>query len=383
MITRRSLTWACGLGVLHPSWGATTQSSRPEGSANTADAVDAVREGQVLQFPRDHGAHLGSRIEWWYATGWLRVDKRPGLLGFQVTFFRSRTGLATELPGRLAPRQVLFAHAALTDAAAGTHVHADRVGRWAGQNWPDLRARASTQDADVALAGWTFKRSGPLSSGIYQTRLAAPAFAFDLALQSTQALLLQGQGGFSRKGPQATQASHYTSETQLQVSGHVQVSGKRLPVREGRAWIDHEWSNELLHPQAVGWDWVGINLDDGSALTAYRVRRADGGALWAGGSFRSATGITKVFSQSEVQWTAGRQWRSPQTNANYPVEWTIQTPSGHWQIRSLLDKQELDSRNSTGTIYWEGLVELRHSAGTARQGLGYLEMTGYAGRLQL
>jgi predicted secreted hydrolase len=146
--------------------------------------------------------------------------------------------------------------------------------------------------------------------------------------------------------------------------------------------MDHEWSNEILHPQAVGWDWIGINLFDGSALTAFVLRRADGSALWAGGSWRLAGQPALAFGPEAVRFTPGRRWRSPSSAANYPVEWALDTPAGRFALRALMDAQELDGRGSTGTVYWEGLSELLDAQGR-RVGLGYLEMTGYAGRLVL
>ena len=75
------------------------------------------------------------------------------------------------------------------------------------------------------------------------------------------------------------------------------------PPLTGRAWLDHEWSDEVLHPQAVGWDWIGFNLQDGSALTAFQLRRADGSALWAGGSLRGPRDATpRVFAPHEVHF---------------------------------------------------------------------------------
>jgi len=350
------------------------------GSAAATPAEDPVRRGRPLRFPRDHGAHLSSRIEWWYATGWLRVEAQSEPLGFQVTFFRSRTGLAERLGGRLAPRQLLFAHAALSDLRGRRHLHGDRVARWSGLDAPDLRARASTRDADVALAGWTFRRFDTSGGSRYDSVVRTPDFELDLALQCTQPLLLQGDAGFSRKGPEESQASHYTSETQVEASGQVRLDGRRLLAR-GRAWIDHEWSDELLHPQAVGWDWIGINLEDGRALTAFQLRRADGSALWAGGSLRGPAG-DRTFGADQVRFVPLRRWRSASSDAEYPLEWSVQTPAGSWRVRALMEAQELDSRASTGTVYWEGLSELL-DVQLRRVGLGYLEMTGYAGRLNL
>jgi predicted secreted hydrolase len=150
----------------------------------------------------------------------------------------------------------------------------------------------------------------------------------------------------------------------------------------GRAWLDHEWSDTLLDPQAVGWDWIGMNLDDGGALTAFRLRRADGSTLWAGGSFRAGGRAVRNFAPAEVRFTPGRIWHSAASRANYPVQWTVDTPVGRFTVKALFGPQELDSRASTGSVYWEGLSDLHDERGQ-RVGRGYLEMTGYAGALKL
>lgn len=346
------------------------------GAARAAEDSDAVRRGRALAWPRDHGAHLGQRTEWWYATGWLGSAEAPSH-GFQVTFFRSRTGLAGDLPGRLAPRQLLFAHAAVTDLGARRHRHAQRLLRWNGQFDETAAAGAATADARLWIGPWSLRRTG----GGWQARVDDDDWSLELQMQPTQRLLLQGDAGFSRKGPLETQASHYYSEPQLAAQARLRIDGRTLAA-DGRAWLDHEWSDELLAADAVGWDWIGLNGFDGSALTAFQLRRADGSALWAGGSHRAADGRTASFTPDAVRWQPGRRWRSPQTGADYPVQWQVQTPAGTLAVRALLDGQELDSRAGTGTLYWEGLSEWL-DAGGRRVGLGYLEMTGYAGRLRM
>ena len=205
---------------------------------------------------------------------------------------------------------------------------------------------------------------------------------------STQPPLLQGQQGLSRKGPDAAQASYYYSQPQLQVSGSLALTGRRMAVEpatqpgDNRAWMDHEASEALMHPQAVGWDWIGMNLHDGSALTAFRLRRADGSTLWTGGSLRTPGAAVRVFANGEVVFTPLRWWTSPLAQTRYPVQWRVETPSDRFEVRALLDNQELDSRSSTGAIYWEGLCAL-HGASGAVVGGGYLEMTGYAQALKL
>jgi predicted secreted hydrolase len=337
---------------------------------------DAVREGRVLRFPRDHGAHPGARNEWWYATGWLERAAAPPL-GFQITFFRHRTGLAESLPGRFAPRQLLFAHAALSDIAEQRHQQAQCMQRWSGdESLPAAHARRG--DSDVRIGHWWFQRSGDEPDSRYRSVVGGGNAPFELTLElrSTQPLLLQGHGGHSRKGPLPPQASHYYSVPHLRVQARVVRPAGTLQL-QGSAWLDHEWSDEYLPPGAVGWDWIGFNLDDGGALMAFRLRRADGSVLWSGGSHRGADGSVRVFDNDEAVFTPQRQWTSPVTQARYPVQWDLATPAGRFALRALMDAQELDGRNSNGAVYWEGLSELLDDHGR-RVGRGYLEMTGYA-----
>jgi predicted secreted hydrolase len=337
---------------------------------------DTVREGRVLRWPRDHGAHPGARNEWWYATGWLERGGAPPI-GFQVTFFRHRTGLAATLPGRFAARQLLFAHAALSDIAAQRHLQAQRLQRWSGDD-SARDAHARRDDTDVRIGPWSFERNGDGSDSRYRALVGGidATFKLTLELQSTQPLLLQGHGGHSRKGPLASQASHYYSLPHLRVQARVERPSGALQLA-GSAWLDHEWSDEYLPPGAVGWDWIGINLDDGSALMAFRLRRADGSALWSGGSHRAADGRLRVFEDGQVTFTPQRLWSSAATQARYPVQWQLATPAGRFELRALMDAQELDGRGSNGAVYWEGLSDLLDEQGR-RVGRGYLEMTGYA-----
>ena len=331
-----------------------------------------------LTFPSDHGAHPDTRTEWWYVTGSLQSGSDN--FGFQITFFRSKTSVASDHPSRFAASQLHFAHVALTDLQAKKMQHDQRIARGgAGSGFG--RASAAQGDTNLLLEGWTLKRIADVKLPTYESKINTANFAFDLTLTATQPLLLQGDAGYSRKGPQPEQASHYYSIPQLAVTGQLTRQGKAIAVT-GRAWLDHEWSNSVLDANAVGWDWIGMNLTNGGALTAFRLRRADGSALYAGGSFRSADGRLRTFKSDEVRFAPGRTWRSASSKANYPVAWTLDTPAGRFKVQSLLDNQELDGNSSTGSVYWEGLSELL-DANDQIIGRGYLEMTGYAGALQL
>lgn len=348
-----------------------------------------------LRFPADHAAHPDTHIEWWYVTGWLRtaagsddagtphLDKPPEF-GFQVTFFRSRTGLATDSASRFAARQIVFAHVALTDLAAGAKtagaglLHDQRVAR-EGFGIAQTPTVSGTQL--VRLGDWSLSRAATPAAApsALQVDARSERFALALALHGTEPLLLQGDAGYSQKGPRPQQASHYYSEPQLAVRGRVERAGRPALEVVGRAWLDHEWSNELMPADAVGWDWVGFNLLDGGALMAFRLRRADGRTLWTGGSFRDRRGALRIFGADEVAFTPLRRWTSPRTQAVYPVEMQLDSPVGRFRIGSLQDDQELDSRSSTGSVYWEGLSALQDPDGKT-VAWGYLELTGYADR---
>jgi len=325
----------------------------------------AVVPGATLAFPRDHGAHPDFRTEWWYATGWLKTaDGRD--LGFQVTFFQVRPRLAEANPSAFAPRQILFAHAAVSDPARGRLRHAQRIAR-AGFGL----ARAATGDAAIAIDDWQLQRS---RDGAWHAVATAADFSLDLAMAPTQALLLQGDAGYSRKGPDPASASYYYSQPQLRVTGSIHRDGRRETVT-GTAWLDREWSSALLDARATGWDWLGLNMADGGALTLFRVRDKAGGAQWAGGSYRDAAGVRTALAPADVRFEPGRRWRSPRTGALYPVAPRVTVMlrgrSLILQVTPLFDDQELDSRGAGGPVYWEGAV-------TVPGGRGYLEMTGYA-----
>ena len=329
-------------------------------------AFDVVTPGKKIEFPRDAGAHPGHRIEWWYVTGHLETKRGP--MGFQVTFFRFRNPDAESNPSRFSPKQLLFAHAALADPAKGKLLSGQRSARML-----EGVVETSTEDTAISMDDWSLVREG----GRYRTRVQADSFALELDFTPTQPVLLQGEAGFSRKGPTTAQASYYYSEPHLRVAGRVASQGEWIDVA-GTAWLDHEWSSELLADEAQGWDWLGASLDGGAALMAFRIRGRDGKPLWASATYRAPGGSVQTFDASQVTFTPKRTWKSPRTSATYPVAMEVAVGPMKWTLEPLMDDQELDARSSTGTVYWEGAVRMDG----APAGRGYLELTGYSGRLR-
>ena len=339
-----------------------------------AAARDAVRypaasRGTRLAFPRDHGAHPEFRTEWWYVTGAL--DTPQADMGFQLTFFRSRPGIAEGLNSPIAASQILFAHAAIT-RPGDRLLHAERAAR------ANLGAGYSATDCEVHIGSWQMRRHDAGAEEHFRLKVQDPAFALDLTLTPTQPLLLQGEGGWSQKGPRPALASHYVSWPQLRVAGSLTLDGKRQAAT-GRAWFDHEWSSEVLDAGSVGWDWLGINLDDGGALMAFRIRNAAGEIIYAHAALRDAAGRLTQFGTNEVSFTPLRRWTSPRNGAQYPLRMEIRCGPHRIDTVPVLDDQEISARRPLPVSYWEGLVTIR---GTLA-GRGYLELTGYANALNL
>jgi predicted secreted hydrolase len=332
----------------------------------------AVVPGRALEFPRDHGSHPDFRTEWWYVTGWIATADGE-TLGFQVTFFRTRPDAADVAnPSAFTPRQIVIAHAALSDRRRGRLWKAQRIAR---AGFGIVEAREG--DTAVRLDGWRIERR----DGRYETRIDAEDFGLELGLDVTQPPLRNGAGGYSQKGPRPESASYYYSVPQLSVTGSIVRAGRREAVT-GDAWLDHEWSSAYLDEQAVGWDWIGINLEDGGALMAFRIRGRDGRAHWAGGTWRRPDGTQQAFGPGEIAFEPGRRWRSPRTGIEYPVEFVVRAGTLRIELEPLLDDQESDTRNSTGAVYWEGAVEAK-TADLGMIGRGYLELTGYGAPLEL
>jgi predicted secreted hydrolase len=333
--------------------------------AEAAPQYAQVLSQTILKFPRDHGAHPDYRTEWWYVTGALDAPQKN--IGFQLTFFRVRTGFAESLSSPIAASQMMFAHAAVT-LPGEKLLHAERAAR------ANLGAAFSITDCDVHIGAWQMRRS---EADVFSIAAQDAQFAFDFTLSPTQPKMLQGDGGYSAKGNRPGQASHYISWPQLHVNGAIVLAGKSQPAR-GIAWLDHEWSSEVLSDTDVGWDWLGINLIDGGALMAFRIRDAAGTTVFAHAALRDATGRTQQWSGADVKFEPLRRWRSAR-GAEYPVALQIKFGPHTVRTQPVIDDQELSTRRPAPVVYWEGLVQLE---GTLT-GRGYLELTGYAGKITL
>ena len=336
----------------------------------------AADPGYTLSFPRDHAAHPDHRIEWWYYTGNLRAaDGRR--FGYQLTFFRFGVDRRPVNPSRWAVRDLYMAHFAVTDVERGEHHVAERLNR-AGIGW----AGASTDTLHVWNDGWsvTLDEDG---GRVHQLAAASDdgSLVLDLRLDPAGPPVLHGVNGFSQKGAEVGNASHYYSMTRMPTSGRVLLDGEWADVT-GESWMDHEFGTSFLESGQVGWDWFSIQLDDGTDLMVYVMRRIDGARdSRSSGTLVSQAGVTPL-RVDDYRLTPGRRWTSPASGAAYPVAWRIEIPPHgiDLEVTAALDAQELETGQSTGVTYWEGAIDVRGTRdGVPVTGAGYLEMTGYAG----
>ena len=338
----------------------------------------AVADGsRSLSFPQDYGPHEDFRTEWWYYTGNLETPQgRP--FGFELTIFR--VGLlppTTEIPStsKWYGRSIYFAHFALSDIQAEKFHAFERYSR----PGPGL-AGAQADPYKVWLEDWSITQK---SNGEYRLQAEQEGIHLDLTLNDEMGTVLHGDSGYSRKGKDAGNASYYFSQPRLRAEGSIGVPGKNFPVH-GLAWMDHEFSTSGLDPDQIGWDWFSLQFDDGPALMLYQLRERSGKVSDASSAtFIDAQGKAHPIDLSDFKITVADRWQSPHTKAVYPAAWKIQInkPNCLLQAHPLMADQEIHFPVVT---YWEGAVQFEGTCdGRDVRGKGYIELTGYGGKLPL
>jgi predicted secreted hydrolase len=373
-----------GLIILAAAAGGCTADQVPDINARAqiqnldSGVPDGFRRAErdyAWEFPRDYGPHLDFQTEWWYYTGNFEAD-HGGQFGYQLTFFRRGLvppdqGISRE--SSWAADQVYMGHFALTDVESGTHAGFERFSRGGAG-----LAGAESMPFQVWLEDWSIVEE---DSGGYRIRAEQDGFGIDLYLRDQKGVVFHGEGGCSRKGPDPGNASYYFSQTRLETEGAVLVGGERIPV-EGLSWMDHEFSTSALSPGQVGWDWFSIQLDDGTDLMVFQIRRSDGTVdPYSSGTLIDPQGKKESLSREDFQIQTQDIWLSPESGAEYPAAWNVKIPGQDLtlEIQPLLADQEMD----VSYIYWEGAVQVTGAyQGQQVSGLGYVELTGYAASME-
>ena len=373
------------------------------GTSAQGDPFSLPVPGYKWSFPRDHGEHHGYQTEWWYYTGHLYDDagapySTPPRYGFQLTFFKRVVG------ADLSTAKVYLAHATLTEIATKRVFFSSRVA-----DGIIGAGRVSHDRLNVGLGDWSTEMIG--NSHVLKFSIPADteqdSRTVRLLLDAPDSsILLQGEGGHSKKGKCETCASLYYSIPHIPVKGDVYLGydnpqGKTSV--HGIAWMDHEVMSNALEANQVGWDWMALTFKSGKAITVFQLRDKGGEHFQ---SLRYCEGkrcqnIPKgdfTFAPSEGVAQEGALWTSPTTGATYPIRWQLTIPSQGIKIelQARVEASELaqhephtsperaktrEKKASSGSgspIYWEGPV-----ASPGEEVIGYLEMTGYAGGVDI
>lgn len=335
----------------------------------------AIADGsRPWHFPQDQGSHPDFQTEWWYYTG--NLDTQDGRhFGYQLTFFRRALlppQLVVQRPSDWATNQVYMAHFALTDVAANSyHAFEDFSRAAAGL------AGAQSDPYSVWLDDWQVRQ---VSTNTYQLQAKQDGFAIQLSLNNVKSFILQGNHGYSLKGPAPGQASYYYSQTRLQTQGEVTSDGRQYTV-SGLSWMDHEFSTSALGKNQVGWDWFALQLNDQTELMVYQLRMADGSIdLFSSGSYVMPDGSVHTLALQDFHIQVEDYWTSPQTKTKYPARWTVEVPGEDLilNIEPYIPDQEL----RVSFTYWEGAVKFTGTShGKPVSGSGYVELTGYTNSL--
>ncbi|MGI9235170.1 MAG: lipocalin-like domain-containing protein [Woeseiaceae bacterium] len=331
----------------------------------------AATEPRTFRFPADHGPHAEFRNEWWYLTG--NLDGENGeRFGFELTVFRFllTPPRQREQASQWQSNQVYIGHFAITDVGNEQFHVAQRYSRGSMG-----LAGAQAEPFRVWVEDWSIT-AHPDSPETWHIQAADQDIRLDLNLMPLKPPVLNGQNGLSRKSAEPGNASYYYSISRLQADGFLQIGAQRFAV-SGFSWLDREWSSSALSADQAGWDWFALQLDDGSELMFYQLRRLDGARdSHSAGTWISGSGDNKYFDASDVTIAVTKFWDSP-LGGRYPSGWQVNVPSLDLQldVQPVIENQEL---NAT-VRYWEGAVDVSGERdGEKLGGRGYVELTGYA-----
>jgi len=340
-------------------------------------AYQLALPGRKLSLPGDHYSHPDFRTEWWYYTGHLETESGKRY-GYQVTFFRfGLRDRQKELKNPPPFSELYMAHFALSDINQKKFLFRERINRGY-----DNKAGAATDRYLVWNEDWKVEEN----ERTHVIQVNDRGTSLKLRLLSLKPPVFHGQNGLSQKGEGDGRASYYYSLTRMQTEGEIVVGGKKEKVR-GLSWMDHEFGSNQLREDQVGWDWFSIQLDNNTEVMLYLIRRKDGSPdPYSSGTLIKADGTTKHLKLQDFQIGILERWKSVKSGANYPMKWNVAVPSEDIELEIVpaFRNQELITNRSTRVTYWEGAVQI---GGTVRNksifGSGYVEMTGYTGKLNL
>lgn len=323
---------------------------------NGADAD--VGKSPLINLPADEGAHPAG-IEWWYFNGHLTDDAARDYSFHFVTFQigSNQTGSDVSQAGQLL--QLSWG-----DHAKQVFLTGEKV---------SLKTLDATPASfAVDLGGWRMSGDGKEYSLAFETGV----YSASLSAHSLKPAVFHQKTGFVNLGPAGD--TFYYTRPRLEISGTVTFDGVARPV-SGTGWMDHQWGNFVS--RQVGWDWMSLQLDDGSELMAVLVWDPEGRQPFTSyGTFIATDGTVRHLEVGDIILTPTGSWTSPSTSVTYPMGWDLNVPPLALEL-ALSPPQpnaEFPKSRYGPPGYWEGAVSLAGTVGGSPvTGKGFVELVGY------
>ena len=384
---------------------AVTPTPVPMPAPTPAPAAPAPDNGPV-RLPRDEGRH-SSPIEWWYFNGHLTDGTGNGFSYHYVTFeFVTPQGVIARLLqySWLDHRQGQWQRGEQFYV-----VNLPTPGSQPGATGPAPYVPPGPCGIDIRTGSLVMAGDGTEYRLVFQPGGMEPgSVALDLTAVSVRPALLHQETGVVDLGPAGI--TRYYTRPRLETTGTLTVDGETRQV-EGLSWMDHQWGDAATALN-VGWDWLGLQLDDGADLMVSIVWDVDTGELIgrygtlslpavAGAESGGPVYPTPVYlTGGEISLTATGSWVSPATGGAYPVGWELSINSSannsgadsagsplsdlSLTLAPVAEDAEFPPSPFVPVDYWEGAVT---AAGTLNgapiSGRGFVEMVGYAPRRAL
>ena len=349
---QRTLTWLAGLLLAAGMACAGSVDARPVPTAPPAEPTPAPRP---ISLPSDEGPHADN-LEWWYYNGHLVSDDGTEF-GFHFVVFQSLAG----------EEGVYAAQLGITRVGEARYVHDFR--------YDSVPTQPGEALLELNVGGWRL--------GVTEGRHSFVAQSDDghglvLSLEPGTPALLHDEIGWLG-GPFGW--TYYYSWPRMRVSGDLTLDGETMRV-SGEAWFDHQWGDFFVMGHPAGWQWMAIQLDDGSSLMLNESRGLDGAVTETIGSLMDPAGNSTGLrgDRDGIHIGVEDTWTSPHTGATYPSRWRVRIDSLDLDVDvvPVLNDQEVTDGVPEAAIYWEGKARVNGSrSGESISGRAYVELTGY------
>ncbi len=340
-------------------------------------------------------------LEWWFVQGRVgAAETEP--LDFMLSVFRHRVDVGHGSDG-------FMLLASTFDHASGQHhVRSEVSGAFVDnflEEAPGKLEKAGVDPRVVAAFLDEIRQAGaplPVRTSGDSVSLSDAPFAFrwgDVQLDQTGeaiALAFDLPGGLGRLQLSGNPQTGWLDEDSIgQHDGRGGMGYQSCPrlslggsldgrAVTGQGWIDHQWGDYgWLKSDAgagaiLGWEWFGINLDDGrDLLVTVRRDMKSGETLSSFAAWFDGAASPRIVQ--DIGLSPLRRWTSTRTMTAYPLEWHIEIPSLELALdfAPVVDAQEVPVFGVSNVI-WEGVGTVSGAiGGRSASGRARLELNGY------